>query len=410
MTPAILAALALLAQEDGFEKRVRTEPGRVLVDDTVVYEGPWSKAGVTVEEFAANDDPDVVPWKQVVVRIDGEERVRVPVPSLDAPIAWPPLRKEELRPVLKKLTQSTGDVDTLSLFVVTERDRHLIYRGPPAPTRIERTVGAFSVILADRVLYRVTGSRRPKARPEDVLEAVNRHRRRAGVPGVTLSPELSKACDLHALYMVKNEPEGLDGHEEDPDGIGYTPEGAKAGERSVISAFAAHESPADAFESLMATLYHRVSVLHPGVSEIGVGWAYRKDGPGHLVVDVGSRGRPVDPDRWPVVYPGPGQEGVPLEFALGSRETPDPLPPGVRSAGYPVTVMYPPGATPRDPRPRLLADGKEIPCWVSTPQAPAREDWPQPGVVCLIPKSKLRPGTTYVVRVGDREWFFNTAK
>jgi len=57
-----------------------------------------------------------------------------------------------------------------------------------------------------------------------------------------------------------------------------------------------------------------------------------------------------------------------------------------------------------------------VACWLSTPDAPARKDWPQPGVLCLIPKEKLKPATAYTARFKDRlsglekEWSFTTRK
>ena len=419
MTLLLLAVPAAVPQDPAgeFQKRVRLEANVIRVDDKVLYEGPWKKARVRVEEFNPfGKDSDFVPWKQVVLTVDGSEVLRVPVPSIEKPILWPPIRHEEVRPVIRKLTQGSGEEKSFVVFVVTAKGQHPIYQGPVAETRMERKMDSFAVLLKGQVLYRVTRSRRPPVRPEGVLGRINRFRTLAGLAPAALSGELSKGCDLHALYIVKNRPKGLSAHDEDPKGLGYTEEGARAGPRSVISAFASYETPLDALDSLMATLYHRVALLHPRLSEVGIGWAYRKEGPGHLVIDVATHGRPVDSKKWPVVYPAPGQKDVPPEFGLGSRETPNPLPPGVRTGGYPITIQYPPLARPHLSKPKLLAGTTVIPCWVSTPEVPAREDRPQPGVICLIAKRPLRPGTTYIVRLRDRltgearEWTFNTSK
>ncbi|HYE98762.1 MAG TPA: hypothetical protein VEJ18_07615, partial [Planctomycetota bacterium] len=205
-------------------------------------------------------------------------------------------------------------------------------------------------------------------------------------------------------------------HDEDPRGAGYTEEGARAGKRSVISPFHPHETPLEGVASLMATLYHRVSMLNPALTEIGVGWAWRRDGLGYLVIDVGAAEGRVDPRTYPVVYPAPGQSDVPLEFGLGSRETPNPLPAGVESGGYPVTVQFPERLGKVLDLAVALLDpaGAEVPCHLSTPDRPARADWPQDGVVCLIPKEKLRPSTTYHVQLSYRDapprrWSFTTA-
>jgi hypothetical protein len=165
----------------------------------------------------------------------------------------------------------------------------------------------------------------------------------------------------------------------------------------------------------MATLYHRVNVLHPALTDVGVGWAWRRDGLGYLVIDVGNAEAKPDPKVWPVLYPAPGQAEVPVEFGLGSRETPNPLPEGVDTAGYPVTIQFPERMEKiLDLEVKLTEGGREVPCWLSTPDAPARKDWPQPGVVSLIPKEKLKPGTSYEVRLKtrdlSREWAFTTRR
>ncbi len=405
---------------DDFQKRVRAEGTKVAIDDRVIYEGPWKTADVSVRLFKPFKDlvPEgFVPWYQVILTIDGEERLRLPVPSLKKLIAFPPVRHDELRPSLKKLTETVEGKKTFVVLVSTEKAEFEIYRGPVAETRVERKVDSFVVFMNGEVLYRVARTAKPSARPEDVLEAVNAYREQAGVGKVKVTPALSRGCDLHALYLTKNDARGLSGHDEDPKGVGFTEEGAKAGKRSVITPFASYETPREGLESLMATLYHRVAVLHPQLTEVGIGWAFRKDGNGHLVMDVGSLD-PKEAKGWPVCWPPPGQKDVPLEFGLGSRETPNPLPDGTASAGYPITIQYPEGARPRirDPKAQLTADGQELACWISTPEDPARADWPQAGVTALIPKEKLKPGTTCVVKLRDRlggedrMWAFTTVK
>lgn len=423
MKTLLALALTVLLQEKGddFQKRVRVDGARVLIDDTVLFEGPWQKTDVAVREFKPfKEGPEAAaykPWRHVILSIDGEERLRLPVPSLARPVAWPPFRHDELKPSLKKQTDTVDGKKTLLVFVSTEKGDHEIYRGPVAETKLERKIDSFTVWLNGEVLFRVARSSRPASKPDDLLEAVNVYRVQAGVAKVKLSASLSRGCDLHALYLVKNEPRGLSSHDEDPKGIGYSDEGARAGRRSVISAFGPAETPREGLDSLVATLYHRVAVLHPALTEIGVGWAWRRDGNGHLVIDVGSCEGKVEAKAWPVCYPAAGQKGVPLVFALGSRETPNPLPDDAGTAGYPVTIQYPETSRAKgDPKPRLLLGNDEVPCYLSTPEKPARSDWPQAGVIALIPKEKLKPETTYIVKLLDRltgeerTWFFNTGK
>jgi uncharacterized protein YkwD len=418
--PALFLGL-VLAQTDEFQKRVRIDAGRIMADDQVLYEGPWKKADVAVADVGGKRAREFFgehqPWKQVVVTIDGEERLRLPVRSLAKPIAWPPTRPEDVKPQLKRLTETVGARKSFVAMVSTEKADVEIYRGPEYETKVERTASSFTVYLNGEVLYRVSRVDRPPPRVEDVVMAINLKRVKAGLEVVRPVPGLSKACDLHALYMTKNEVRGLSGHEEDPRAIGYTEEGARAGKRSVISPFAPHQTPVEAVESLMATLYHRVALLNPSVVEIGVGWANRPDGLGFLVVDVGGGEARPDPKLFPIVYPVNGQEDVPIDFCLGARENPNPIPDDGTAAGYPITVQIPERrGRGCDAELRLFTGETEVACWLSTPDAPARKDWPQPGVLCLIPKDRLRPGTIYSVRFRDRlsglekEWSFTTRK
>ncbi|HLY10878.1 MAG TPA: hypothetical protein VKW04_16370 [Planctomycetota bacterium] len=417
--PVFLALL--LVQNEDFQKRVRIDAGKVMADDQVLYEGPWKKAEVTVVDVGGKKARaffgEHEPWKQVVVTIDGEERLRLPVRSLAKPIAWPPTRPEEVQPQLKKLTETVGARKSFVALVSTDKADLEIYRGPEYETRVERTASSFTVYLNGDVLYRVSRPDRPAPRVEDVVMAINLKRVSAGLGVVRPIPGLSKGCDLHALYLTKNDAKGLSAHEEDSRAVGYTDEGARAGPRSVISPFPPHQTPVDAVESLMATLYHRVALLNPAVAEVGIGWANRRDGLGFLVVDVGGADLPPNPKLFPIVYPVNGQVDVPLDFCLGARENPNPVPDDGTVAGYPVTIQIPERrGRACDADVRLFAGETEAACWLSTPEAPARKDWPQPGVLCLIPKDKLRPGTLYTVRFRDRlsglekEWSFTTRK
>ena len=232
---ASLLLLALLQGED-FQKRVRVDGTRVFVDERVLFEGTWRTTDVTLRPLPTGAGR--TPWTSVVVLIDGQERVRLPVRSLAKPVAWPPCDPEDLRPVLKRQQETAEDAKTLTLFVTSEKSGDAeIYRGEPAETRLERTPEAFTVYLANSVLYRVARRGRRPVAPEDVLAALNAHRERAKLPRVRHAAGLSRGCDLHALYLAKNDWKGLSGHDEDPKGAGYTDEGARAGKRSVISPF-----------------------------------------------------------------------------------------------------------------------------------------------------------------------------
>jgi uncharacterized protein YkwD len=104
-----------------------------------------------------------------------------------------------------------------------------------------------------------------------LLARVNKARTEAGLSPVEIDPELSRACELHAQYSILNfahpSLQGLGMHNEDPKRDGYTLEGQRAGRNSVI---ANDGNPLAAVDSWLATLYHRVPLLHPSLKRIGV--------------------------------------------------------------------------------------------------------------------------------------------
>jgi len=405
---AALLALAAPALQDELQKRVRVDGQKIYVDDKLLYDAPWQKSEVVTKDFAG--------WKHVIVNADGEERVRIPVKSLTRPIAWPPVTMEEIRPLIKKLTEERDGRTTFTILVTTEKAEFPVYVGQPGEAKIERTVEAFTVRLNDKPIYRVARAARPTPKPASVLDAVNAYRTKAGLGRVRISATLTKGCDLHALYLSKNEAKGLSGHDEDPAAPGWTEEGAKAGKRSVISPFSAHETALEAVDSLMATLYHRVSMLAPELTEVGIGWAYRRDGLGHLVMDVATLDQKTDLKLFPIVYPVNGQKDVPLDFGLGARETPNPIPGEIPGGGYPITIQLVERKKPYEAEAKLYLGSQEVECWLSTPSSPARDDWPQPGTIALIPTQKLKADTTYIVKFREKttslekEWSFTTRK
>ncbi|HLY74209.1 MAG TPA: hypothetical protein VKU80_08835, partial [Planctomycetota bacterium] len=128
--PSVFLVL-LLTQTDEFQKRVRIDGGKVIGDDQVLYEGSWKKAEITIEDVGGKKAREFFgehqPWKQVVVTIDGEERLRLPVRSLARPIAWPPSRLEEVKPQLKKLTETVGTRKSFVALVSTDKGDQEIY-------------------------------------------------------------------------------------------------------------------------------------------------------------------------------------------------------------------------------------------------------------------------------------------
>src|SRR5207244_10638564 len=102
----------LLVQNDDFQKRVRIDGLKVRVDEQILHDGPWKDAKVDVVDFTGKRAKQTFgafePWKQIVLTVDGEERLRIPVRSLAKPIAWPPLRLDEVQPSVKKLSETVN--------------------------------------------------------------------------------------------------------------------------------------------------------------------------------------------------------------------------------------------------------------------------------------------------------------
>ena len=122
-----------------------------------------------------------------------------------------------------------------------------------------------------------------------LLAAVNRARAAAALAPVVLDPELSHGCDLHAAYLRRNSNDPLTqgpGHaRRAPGAPGYTAEGQRAGRSSVI---ANDSNPMDAVDSWLATLYHRVPLLHPSLTRIGLAMVHMPDQNWTTVLDSGS--------------------------------------------------------------------------------------------------------------------------
>src|SRR5207248_1984994 len=111
----------------------------------------------------------------------------------------------------------------------------------------------------------------------------------AGLKPVTLAPELSKACELHARYLVRNNRDpsvpGLEVHQEDAGSPGCSVEGEKTAKRSVITG--GHE-PTAAVDASMATLFHRIDLLKPDLKRVGFGYAKGGKFGWVCVLDVGE--------------------------------------------------------------------------------------------------------------------------
>lgn len=253
-----------------------------------------------------------------------------------------------------------------------------------------------------------------------MLKRINAIRKLAGLDDVTLDDPLSAGCRAHAQYLVVNarrpETQGLGVHREDPKLPGYSPLGDRAAKASDIAI--GDFEPTNALDGWMATLYHRVPILDPGLKKVGFGCARGSRLGWVTVLDIAS-GREKSLRLVPVLWPVDGQMDVPLHFPPGG-EIPNPIPEDATGrAGYPITAAFPRDAPLKSPAMALeRADGTKIACWSSSPESPANAKFSQGTTVCLIPKAPLPSGERLrVILTGDwrgekfkRIWSFTTGK
>jgi hypothetical protein len=248
---------------------------------------------------------------------------------------------------------------------------------------------------------------------QECLRLVNETRKWAGLRPVAISVERSAGCTLHSQYLALNwgrpEVEGLKAHNEEPALPGFSEAGRRAGGSSVIN----YVSPTAAVASWVATFYHRVPLLNPDLTEIGIG--YTRGGPGWVcALDCsGVNYRARDPAVY-VHYPAASQAHIPIAFQV---EIPNPLPRTHSGpAGFPVTVSF--FKQQKVTQARLVvtdAAGLAVAGTYSDPEHPAI-DFDQDGTICLIPDQPLSWGQTYTAHVAalvdgapvDETWTFTT--
>lgn len=249
---------------------------------------------------------------------------------------------------------------------------------------------------------------------------LNQLRRQLGIPTVALSDSLSSAARSHAAYLVQS-PEQYDrnGHGEiegRPGFTGTTPMdraaywGWTGGTGEVIAPGGRAE---DAIDEWMATLYHRLPLLHPDVRQIGYGVTGGDQG-GYSVLVAGY----TQGEAKVVAWPYSGMREVPPEW--DGLETPDPLALyGLTGpVGYPISLTW--SGRIDDVRltdARLAGPEGEVALLRYDPANDAQLS----DSVAVIPREPLQPMATYVVTLtgwvdqgeGRRDftesWSFTTA-
>ncbi len=249
---------------------------------------------------------------------------------------------------------------------------------------------------------------------KQALVILNQARKTCGLNPVQLSVTRSIACQKHSRYLVLNKDsplvQGLKAHEEFKGLKGYSAEGAEVGKHSVIH----YVAPSQAIDDWLASFYHRVPLLQPNLKEVGIGY-YRQGK--EWACGIASPANDFVEDAKDIVYyPDDGHTNVPRTFG---DEVPSPLPSSHRGpAGFPITIYFARDQKVKDVEVKLTGPkDAQLPCYVSTPDAPATS-FPQWNSVCAIPAKPLARATAYTVTLRctvsgkphTRTWRFTTGK
>lgn len=192
--------------------------------------------------------------------------------------------------------------------------------------------------VAARAVLKATVPNGASANQQLAAEGLEKLRAALGLPAATQHPALNEAAQLHAQFYVNHGSQytkaKLSPHAQDPSfGSDFT--GKDVGDRAVAAGYgsaalgevmAFSGSAQAALQGWLDTVYHRFPLLHPKTKEYGYGQA-AKGSYQTEVMDVSESGSEAVPL---VVYPFPGQAGVPLSW--NGLEGPQPQPP---PGGYP---------------------------------------------------------------------------
>ncbi len=256
------------------------------------------------------------------------------------------------------------------------------------------------------------------------------------LPPCDLDAEASMACQKHAEFVGEH-PEHHkwpEAHEEDPAKEGFTPQGMRAGLRSVIIFSTGGTLEAEhSIDQWIGTVYHRFPLLQYNINRIGFAYAEGSEAD-VIVLDMGSMEEPRTPQaeqayRW-IPWPADGMKNVPRVFAF--TEHPNPLADvgldfdDQKDTGYPVSLQMSRLVATQiteatielyeaKKRGRKLEKGDKVPCWVHTPFEPLNKRMEDRSVLFVIPKEHLKANTTYlavatVKPIAPRpiEWSFTT--
>jgi len=252
----------------------------------------------------------------------------------------------------------------------------------------------------------------------NVLAILNRVRIASGLKPVALDETLSRACAGHAQYLVAHITPDQDPHGENPALSGFTKEGNQCGENSVIISAV---PPDEGVNYFLATFFHRIPLLDPGLRRIGFGFARGGSWGYATVIDIFSAVEQTGTEF--VIFPGIDQTNVPLTFGLFRKgvtvnEYPDPLPDDKdKIAGYPVTITFTRSQQITSVKATMTNErGDSIECWIYTPEHPAVDKDYQQNSIVLLAKDQLQKASRYTVTIEalvnekkfSKSWSFTT--
>ncbi|WP_159883514.1 stalk domain-containing protein [Paenibacillus puerhi] len=173
----------------------------------------------------------------------------------------------------------------------------------------------------------------------EALRYLNELRENLGLQKVKLNPQITKAAENHAKYVVDNRTagQGLDAHNETEGMPGFTGNGptdrAKAagysGSVSEVISYSGNGAKG-AIDSWLNTAYHRSPLTSPFADEFGIGIVNNT-----AVLNMSSQNKGEDEI---VFYPYDGQTGVDIGFY--GAENPNPLEQfGIAKSGYIISVQ-----------------------------------------------------------------------
>lgn len=292
-----------------------------------------------------------------------------------------------------------------------EADGRVAFRGMSEPLQIDDTqywlqcdAGAFTMVVSDR-MPDFTAQREEDY--EKALRRLNDWRTSLGHTPVTLAPELSRACEEHALYCATN---GELTHDQDAKKPGASASGAKAGKCSELTYAPTMDAALPAFAS---TFFHRISMLSPLARRVGMGL---QQGIAALDAKSDAGSGSFDPWGWPV----DGTKDVPPAWLMG--EWPSPIGdvdfPGevARNWGYPVSLTFPSDAV-ADVRAQLFVGDAELAAFVSSPEQPSHKTFPDNmNSILVMARSPMPAGAEVRVEIRcryagkpfERIWRFQT--